>query len=111
MKVVLVPGPRNEELIVMIRNVLNGSFRCGEYENGYVGTDEVEQNNYRLAAFKEIAEDAASKEEFLDAVYYACGQVQDGLGDREAYLEEQMYNDEFVYFVEALSDGAITDIL
>lgn len=48
MKVMLVPGPRNEELIVMIRNVLNGSFHCGEYENGYVGTDEVEQNHYRL---------------------------------------------------------------
>ena len=111
MKVMLVPGPRNEELILMIRNVLNGSFHCGEFENGYTGTDEESRNDYRMAAFSKIEEDTASKEEFLDAVYYACSQVQDDLEDREAYLEEQMYGDEFVYFVEALSNGAITYIL
>ena len=97
MKVILKVGPRNEEMIAQVKNLLDGTFGCA----GFV----YEENSvlYRQIALEKLAEKCESKNELLDAIYYACGERKEGLEDREAYFQEQMNGDEFSYFAEALA--------
>ena len=97
MKVILKVGPRNEEMIAQVKNILDGTFGCAGFG------DEENSVLYRQIALEKLAEKCESKDELLDAIYYACGERKEGLEDREAYFEEQMCGDEFGYFAEALS--------
>lgn len=97
MKVILKVGPRNEEMIAQVKNILDGTFGCvgfGDEESGAL---------CKQIALEKLAEKCESKDELLDAIYYACGERKEGLEDREAYFQEQMNGDEFGYFVEALA--------
>ncbi len=97
MKVILKVGPRNEEMIAQVKNILDGTFGCvgfGDEESGAL---------CKPIAFEKMAEKCESKDELLDAIYYACGERKEGLEDREAYFQEQMCGDEFGYFAEAIS--------
>lgn len=97
MKVILKVGPRNEEMIAQVKNILDGTFWCAGFG------DEENTTLYRQIALEKLAEKCESKDGLLDAIYYACGERKEGLEDREAYFQEQMNGDEFGYFVEALS--------
>lgn len=101
MKIRLVVGPRNEEMISLVKCIMNCSFACSGFENGYEGDTEIAL--YQQTALDELAKKCESKDELLDAIYYACGERQDELEDREDYFQEQMCGDEFGYFVDALS--------
>ena len=103
MKVILSAGPRNEELIAQVKNIMNYSFVCSGFENGFAGETEEDILLYQQTALDELAESCESKDELLDAIYYACGERQEAIKDRESYFQEQMCGDEFEYFVEALS--------
>ena len=103
MKVILSVGPRNEEMIALVKSILNCTFMCSGFENGFEGETEESIALYQQTALDELAEKCESKDELLDAIYYACGERKDGLEDREAYFQEQMCGDEFGYFIDALS--------
>ena len=103
MKVILSVGPRNEEMIAKVKAIMNGTLVCAGFENGFSGENEEDIMLYRQCALEELADHCESKDELLDAIYYACGERKDALEDREAYFQEQMCGDEFNYFVEALS--------
>lgn len=103
MKVILKVGPRNEELIAQVKNIMNCSFTCPGFEDGFDGETEESITLYQQIALDELAEACESKEELLDAIYYACGEREDELKEREAYFQDQMCGDEFSYFVDALS--------
>lgn len=99
MKVMITVGPRNEKMIAQVQNIRNCSFqRCG-----FDGKNEEDILLYQQMALDKLAESCESKDELLDAIYYACGERKDGLEDREAYFQMQMLGDEFNYFVDALS--------
>ncbi len=97
MKVIMKVGPRNEEMIAQVKNILDGTFGCAGFG------DEENTTLYRQIALEKLAEKCESKNELLDAIYYACGERKEGLEDREAYFQEQMNGDEFSYFAEALA--------
>ena len=103
MKVILEVGPRNEEIIAQVKSILNGTFVCPGFENGFDGETEESIVLYQQIALDELAEKCETKDELLDALYYACGERRDGLSDRECYFQELMCGDEFSYFVDALS--------
>ena len=103
MIVKLIPGPRNDELITKVKAIMNGTLVCTGFENGFSGENEEDILLYQQTALDELADHCESKDELLDAIYYACGERKDALEDREAYFQEQMCGDEFNYFVEALS--------
>lgn len=103
MIVKLIPGPRNEKLITKVKDIMNGTFACSGFENGSADETEEDILLYQQTALDKLAEHCKSKDELLDAIYYACGERKDALEDREAYFQEQMCGDEFNYFVEALS--------
>ena len=103
MKVILKVGPRNEELIAQVKNIMNCSFTCPGFEDGFDGETEESITLYQQIALDELAEACESKEELLDAIYYACGEREEELKEREAYFQDQMCGDEFSYFVDALS--------
>ena len=103
MKVILSVGHRNEEMITKVKAIMNGALVCAGFENGFSGETEEDVLWYQQKALDELAEHCKSKEELLDAIYYACEERKDALEDREAYFQEQMCGDEFSYFVEALS--------
>ena len=103
MKVILEVGPRNEEMIAQVKRILNGTSVCSDFENGFDGETEESIVLYQQIALDELAEKCESKDELLDAIYYACGERQEALSDRESYFQEQMCGDEFSYFVDALS--------
>ena len=97
MKVILKVGPRNEEMIAQVKNILDGTFECAGFG------DEESSALCKPIALEKLAEKCESKDGLLDAIYYACGERKEGLEDREAYFQEQMNGDEFSYFAEALA--------
>ena len=103
MKVVLEVGPRNEELIAQVKNIMDGSFAGSGFGKGFDGETEESIALYQRIALDELAEACDLKDELLDAIYYACGERQDALEDRQTYFQDQMCGDEFSYFVDALS--------
>lgn len=83
MKVILKVGPRNEEMIAQVKNILDGTFGCAGFG------DEENTTLYRQIAFEKMAEKCESKDGLLDAIYYACGERKEGLEDREAYFKSR----------------------
>ena len=103
MTIKLILGSRNAELVAQVKNIMNCAFACSGFENGFAGETEEDILLYQQTALDELAESCESKDELLDAIYYACGERQEAIEDRESYFQEQMCGDEFGYFVEALS--------
>ena len=78
MKVVLIPGPRNEELIAEMLEV-KSRMDAEEWEE-YM-TDCVCQGD-----------------EYMDAMYYICENGDEMLEDQAAYLHERLIYDEKYYY-------------
>lgn len=87
MKVKLVPGPRNEELIERIRRLIKSK-------------DQVALDGYlELLSYKNTPEASA----FLDALYYASQTGEAGLKDQEEYFDWLLFEEEFNYFVDRMT--------
>lgn len=87
MKVKLVPGPRNEELIERIRRLIKSK-------------DQVALDGYlELLSYKRTPEASA----FLDALYYASQTGEAGLKDQEEYFDWLLLEEEFNYFVDRMT--------
>lgn len=87
MKVCIVPGPRNEEVIERMRGLLTH-------------TDKTALDGYlELLSYKNTPEASA----MLDALYYASQTGEAGLKDQEAYFDWLLMDDEFNYFIDRMS--------
>ena len=89
MKVKLIPGPRNEELIEHVRKIFQLDRDSEEFENAY-----VELHSY-------IKEPNAS--DMMDAMYYASECREAGVADQEKYLNWLMTDEEFGYFLDRMA--------
>ena len=93
MKVTIVPGPRNEELIERVRRML----KCEEQNT----LDEY----LELISHKNTPEASA----WLDALYYASQTGDAGLKDQESYFDWLLLDDDFNYFVDRMSGELLLD--
>ena len=72
MKVVIVPGPRNEELIQYVSNLLALDHDSEEWDDAYA------------ELYSHIKEADAS--DMMDALYYASELRDEAIKDQEKYL-------------------------
>lgn len=91
MKVVLIPGPRNEELIAEIRKA----------------KETMEHEEY-IDYMKELADNG---EEYIDAMYYACNNREAMIEEQAQYFHDCLLNDERCYYAVRMSaiDKLVTD--
>lgn len=89
MKVKLVPGPRNEELIVFVRRIFTLDPESDEFVDAY----EALQSH--------IKEPTAS--DMMDAAYYASECREAGVADQEKYLTWLMTDEEYWYFLDRMA--------
>ena len=89
MKVNLVPGPRNEELIEYVRKIFELDRNSEEFEDAY-----AELYGY-------IKEPNAS--DMMDAMYYASECREAGVENQEKYLNWLMTDEEFGYFLDRMA--------
>lgn len=79
MRIKMIPGNYNAELVEKVKNITNQPNR-----------DEM---------IDELAE-IHGKDALMDAVYYACEARDERLADQEAYFQQQLVDGEFPYFME-----------
>ena len=79
MKIKMIPGEYNAELVEKVKNIKLQP----DYE------EELED-----------LEAAYGKDALMDALYYACETRDERLADQEAYFQQQLTDEEFSYFVE-----------
>lgn len=89
MKVKLVPGPRNEELIEFVRRIFTLDPESDEFADAY----EALQSH--------IKEPTAS--DMMDAAYYASECREAGVADQEMYLTWLMTDEEYGYFLDRMA--------
>lgn len=88
MKVKLLPGPRNEELIECVHNLLALDRDSEEWYDAYGDI------------YGHIKEADAS--DMMDALYYASEYREAALVDQEKYLNWLMTNEEYGYFLDRM---------
>ena len=88
MKVVLVPGPRNEELIDYVHTLLTLDPNSEEWENAYA------------ELYEHIKEPDAS--DMMDALYYASNRRDEAIKDQEKYLTHLMTHEEYGYYLDRI---------
>lgn len=88
MKVKLLPGPRNEELIEYVRNLLALDRDSEEWYDAYGDL------------YGHIKEADAS--DMMDALYYASEYREAALADQEKYLNWLMTHEEYGYFLDRM---------
>lgn len=79
MKIKMIPGEYNAELVEKVKNIKLHSNHEEELE---------------------ALEAAYGKDALMDALYYACEARDERLADQEAYFRQQLTDEEFAYFVE-----------
>ena len=79
MKIKMIPGEYNAELVDKVKNI-KLQPDCEEA--------------------LETLEAAYGKDALMDALYYACETRDERLADQEAYFQQQLTDEEFSYFVE-----------
>ena len=79
MKIKMIPGEYNAELVEKVKNIKMHSDHEEELE---------------------ALEAAYGKAALMDALYYACETRDERLADQEAYFQQQLTDEEFSYFVE-----------
>ncbi len=99
MKVIMKVGPRNEEMIAQVKNIIRTAL-SGALASAMKKTPRC---TGRLPWRSWLKSANRRTNCWPDAIYYACGERKEGLEDREAYFQEQMNGDEFSYFAEALA--------
>ena len=80
MKIVLVPGPRNEELINLIKQV-----KAEDTEEAWEKLQEYE-----------------GAEEYMDALFYACDYGEEMLRDQMEYFQWALMEEEVEYFTQRM---------
>ena len=80
MEVKIVPGPRHEELISLIKKVKD------------TNTDEA----------WEILEEYEGTEEYLDALFYACECGEEMLREQTEYFHWLLLNEEDEYYIDRM---------
>ena len=89
MKVVMVPGPRNEELIQYVSKLLSLERDSDEWAEAY---DEL---------YSHSSETDAS--DMMDALYYASNRRAEAIADQEKYLNWLMTDEEYGYFLDRMT--------
>lgn len=89
MKVVMVPGPRNEELIQYVSKLLALDHDSEEWDDAY-----AELSSH-------IKEADAS--DMMDALYYASNRRAEAIADQEKYLNWLMTDEEYGYFLDRMT--------
>lgn len=89
MKVVLVPGPRNEELIQYVSKILSLDRDSDEWAEAY---DEL---------YSHSSEPDAS--DMMDALYYASNRSAEAIADQEKYLNWLMTDEEYCHFLDRMT--------
>ena len=88
MKVVLVPGPRNEELIAYVRSLLALDRESDEW---------IQASEELYSHIKE-----ADASDMMDALYYASELRDAAVKDQEKYLTWLMTDEEYGYYVDRM---------
>jgi len=83
MKIMMIPGERNEELIAKMKELR---------ENGY-----DEMYDY----FDELIDDYGESVAY-DTLYYACEDGNEMLESQAAYFEQMLFDDEREYYIERM---------
>lgn len=83
MKIMMIPGERNEELIAKMKEL-----RENDYDEMY---------DY----FEELIADYGESVAY-DTLYYACEDGDEMLASQTAYFEQMLFNDEREYYVERM---------
>ena len=88
MKIRMIPGPRNEEMIDHVRKLFTLDQDSEEWE----------------AIWDEVTDYKKTPEalDMMDALYYASEYGEDGLLDQEYYLNWLMAYEEFDYFLDRM---------
>lgn len=89
MKVVLIPGPRNEELIKYVNSLLSLDRDSDEWADAYA------------ELYGHIKEPDAS--DMMDALYYASDIRDEAMKDQEKYLTWLMTDEEYGYFLDRMA--------
>lgn len=79
MKIKMIPGEYNAELVEKVKNIKLHSDHEKELE---------------------ALEAAYGKDALMDALYYACEARDERFADQEAYFQQQLMDEEFAYFIE-----------
>lgn len=79
MKVVLIPGPRDEELIAEMLEAKSRMY-----------SEEWEEY---------LLECASQGDEYMDAMYYICENGEEMLEEQAQYFENSLLGDESAYYV------------
>ena len=90
MKIMMIPGERNEELILKVREateVLRNDEGCEDSE--YYECFEVINNLI----------DEYGLTEMFDALYYVCENRDEMLQQQTAYFNDLLYHDEVNYYI------------
>jgi len=90
MKIMMIPGERNEELILKVREAtapLHNEEGCedSEYHECFEAIDNLIEE-YGLV-------------EMFDALYYACENRDEMLQDQTSYFNDLLYCDEVNYYI------------
>jgi len=88
MKVILVPGPRNEELI---REILEFKAKTAAAQDFESFESSVEWIGYVDAC-------ASMGDEYMDALYYACENGDEMLEEQGRYFHDCLLYDEKYYY-------------
>ena len=83
MKIMMVPGARNEEVIAKMKEL-----RENDYDEMYDYFDELIYDYGESVAY--------------DTLYYACEDGEEMLASQTAYFEYMLFNDEREYYVERM---------
>ena len=86
MKVLLVAGPRNEELI---REILDAKARL---------TADPDDDELMYEWMQFVSDCAYKGDEYMDALYYACENGDDMLAEQARYFHDCLLHDEVRYY-------------
>lgn len=94
MKVVLIPGPRDEAMIEELKKRINNMYD-DEGDPSEVVDDE-------LIAIDEMI-DEYGPDEVFDALYYACENREKMLAEQARYFHDCLLYDERNYYIERMT--------
>lgn len=84
MKIMMIPGKRNEELIAKMKEL-----REIDYDKMYDYFDELIADHGESVAY--------------NTLYYACGDGDEMLASQAAYFENMLFNDEQEYYIKRMT--------
>ena len=86
MTVKLIPGPRDEEKIAIIKNA----------------HESLTEEDFYSFLYQYCSKGCDNQDVWFDALYYASEYGNDGLEEHEAYLNWLLRDEEYQYFIDRL---------